>query len=255
VTRRLLLSADVKGYGSGDERSHLTVQRDLIRVFDEAARAADLDRSLWARQPGGDGELAILPASISEAKVVDDYVAELQAALERHNDGRYPERWLRMRLAVHFGTAIPADNGFAGHGVVLVSRLVESDPPHQALELAPQACLAVILSDQVYTDTVLQRHTKLSSKDFREVRVQKKERDVTAWLRVPGLDVHALPLDPDPHLAKVPQVPDAPSTEPTAPAPSVHLVVPGKVHAPGSVFGINNGMVNNGTVNGGGTCR
>ncbi|MFB7667317.1 hypothetical protein ACFC1R_25805 [Kitasatospora sp. NPDC056138] len=196
VTRRLLLSADVKGYGSGDERSHLTIQRDLIRVFDEAADATGLDRSVWNRQPGGDGELAVMPAEISEARVVDDYVAELQAALERHNDGRYAERWLRMRLAVHFGTAIPADNGFAGHGIVLVSRLVDSEPPRRALELAPQACLAVILSDQVYTDTVLQRHTKLSPKEFREVRVKKKERDVIAWLRVPGVDVHALALDP-----------------------------------------------------------
>ncbi|KJK55421.1 hypothetical protein UK12_28765 [Saccharothrix sp. ST-888] len=270
-----MLSADVKGYGSGDERSHLTIQRDLIRVFDDAADATGLDRSVWNRQPGGDGELAVMPAEISEARVVDDYVAELQAALERHNDGRYAERWLRMRLAVHFGTAIPADNGFAGHGIVLVSRLVDSEPPRRALELAPQACLAVILSDQVYTDTVLQRHTKLSPKEFREVRVKKKERDVIAWLRVPGVDVHALALDPaqkpgpgpdsgsgldgldsrpDSDHGPAGTAPTTPSSTPAAPATpsatpagqgqSMHVVVHGEVRAPGSVFGINYGTVN-----------
>lgn len=250
MTRRLLLSSDVKGYGKGDERSHLDVQRDLIRVFEEASAAAGLDRESWIRQPGGDGELAIAPVAISEARVVDDYVAELQAALERHNDGRYPERWLRLRLAVHFGAAIPAENGYAGQGVVLVSRLVDSDPPRRALEAAPQACLAVLLSDQVYTDTVLQRHTKLSPKDFREVHVQKKERSVTAWLRVPGVDVHALDLGPAEPGAPAAAGPasgagPAASAGRAADQASMHVAVSGRVSAPGSVFGINNGTVNN----------
>ncbi|WP_344447254.1 hypothetical protein, partial [Kitasatospora nipponensis] len=192
--RRLLLSADVKGYGQEDERSQFDIQRALVRILDEAAEAVGFDRTAWIRQGAGDGELAILPDGVSEAKVVDDYVAELQAVLERHNHRVRPEHWLRLRLAVHFGTAHPADNGYAGHGVVLVSRLVDSDPLRQALIAAPESCLAVILSEQVYTDTVLQRLTKLSPKEFRQVAVEKKERQVTAWLRVPGANTHALDL-------------------------------------------------------------
>lgn len=239
AARRLLLSSDVKGYGQEDERSHIDIQRALLEVFEEAASAAGLDRSTWLTQGAGDGELAILPEGVSEARVVDNYVAELQAALEHHNHDRRPERWLRLRLAVHFGVAIPAANGFAGHGIVLVSRLVDSDPAKQALIAAPEACLSVILSEQVYTDTVLQRHTKLAPKSFRQVAVVKKERQVAAWLRVPGADTHALDLGSAVPVARASMAAaeSAGSPEPAG------IVLNGPVNAPGSVFGV--GTVNN----------
>jgi hypothetical protein len=252
----LLVSTDVKGYGTNDERSHIDIQRALLQVVDEAAEAAGLDRSTWTTQGAGDGELAILPPEVREADVVDDYVAELRAALEHHNHGRLPESRLRLRLAIHFGSAIPAANGYAGHGVVLVSRLVDSAPAKQALVAAPDACLAVILSDQVYTDTVLQRHTKLRPASFRQVAVQAKETSTSAWLLVPDTDTHALDLTP-PAPTGTPAAPgataaaDATAGRDSRPEPAPAMVFRGRVTAPGAVFGVNNGTVNNSTVDNG----
>jgi hypothetical protein len=236
--RRLMLSVDVVGYGRRDDREHADVQRALLMVLNDAAHAVGLDRLDWTRQGAGDGELAILPDEVSEPVMVDDFVTELHAALRFYNHGRMPEFRMRLRLAVHFGAAIKADNGYAGQGVVLVSRLVDSGPPRLALEQDDDALLAVMLSDEVYQGVVVQRHTKLTDRDFREVAVANKETRVRAWLRVPGSDLAGLRLE-EPGGA---QPPAAPATrEPAAgQGQVVHTVVNGSVHAPGAVFGISN---------------
>ncbi|GAA3032017.1 hypothetical protein GCM10020229_49320 [Kitasatospora albolonga] len=245
--RRLLLSTDVEGYGKGDDRTQFDTQRGLVQVLGDAADAVGLARSDWIRQGAGDGELAILPADVPEAKVVDDYVAELRAALAYHNEPRRPEHRLRLRLAVHFGPVSDADNGFASQGVVLVSRLIDGAPVKRALAVARAADLVVVVSDRVYTDTVLQRHTRLAPGEFRRVTVETKERPVAAWLRVPGEDVHGLDLDggagPGAGSGSDPG-PERGSADPApaASAPGLQQVFH-HVTAPGSVFGF--GTVHN----------
>lgn len=234
------------GYGRRDDREHADVQRALLMVLNEAAHASGLDRLDWSRQGAGDGELAILPDQEAEPVVVDDFVAELHAALRYYNHGRLPEFRMRLRLAIHFGAAIKADNGYAGQGVVLVSRLVDSRPPHLALEQDDGALLAVMVSDEVYQDVVVQRHTKLTDQDFREVAVDNKETRVRAWLRVPGSDIRALRLEA-PGGAQRAVAPGPASAVTRAPGlgqgQMVHTVVNGSVHAPGAVFGISNGAL------------
>ncbi|MFD0657104.1 hypothetical protein [Thermocatellispora tengchongensis] len=71
------MSSDLKGYGRGNDRRQEAMQADFVALHREAARAAGLDRDTWDRQPGGDGELAVLPASEPEPQVVDGYVRAL----------------------------------------------------------------------------------------------------------------------------------------------------------------------------------
>jgi hypothetical protein len=190
-SRRLLVSTDAVGYGSGDDLRHKSVQTGLPAVLDEAAERARLHRVGWQRQVGGDGELALLPLTESEPCVVDDYVHHLAGALGRYNRDLRPEA--RLRLAIHHGVAVQAGNGYAGQGVVAVSRLVDAPPVRAALEVT-DADLAVILSDQVFTDTVAQYYTSVRPEAFRRVRVENKEFLEDAWLWVPDRDVHALHL-------------------------------------------------------------
>lgn len=194
--RRLLLSVDAKGYGEGTDRRHGVVQRALLTVLDDAAERAGLSRAAWARQPGGDGELAVLPPGEREPRVADDFVRHLAAALRRSNRDEDPRKRLRLRLALHFGPTMPEVNGFRGSGPVVVSRLCGCRPLRAAL-LGSGADLAVILSEQVFNDVIVQEHTSLEATDFRRVRVRDKEYDRDAWIIVPGHDVHALDLPAD----------------------------------------------------------
>lgn len=194
AVRRLLLSVDAKGYGGADGRRQAGMQRGLIELLDGSAQAAGLNREEWERQPAGDGELAILPPTEPENIVVDTYVRELTERLDAYNRDRVDGARLRLRLAVHHGMALRAANGFSGQGVVVVSRLVESVAARRAQTAAPAAALVVVLSNQVYLDTVAQGHTVLRPNQFRAISAQVKEFSAAAWLYVPGHDTHHLDL-------------------------------------------------------------
>jgi hypothetical protein len=239
----LLISVDAKGYGGGHDQRHVSVQRMLTEALDEAAANAGLNRRRWLKQGNGDGELALLPQTEPEPRVVEDFVRELDAALARRNRDVRSAARLRLRLAIHHGMAAPASNGFAGQGVVAVSRLVDSEPLRAALDAASGANLAVILSHRVFTDSVAQWHTSLRPAELRKVRVSNKEFTEDAWLLVPGYDVHGL------DLRRVPDLPDvAPESQrSTVPQdadrraeqdPRVVNAFHGAVDARGAVFGI-----------------
>ncbi|WP_242909301.1 toll/interleukin-1 receptor domain-containing protein [Actinomadura terrae] len=194
--RRLLLSVDARGYGGATDREQARIQEGLLRVLDEAAARAGLNRPGWIRQPSGDGELAVLPDTEPEPRVVGDLPRALAAELRAHNRGLHPDLRLRLRLAVHHGVALDAPNGHTGAGPVEVSRLCDSALLKDALA-ASGADLAVVYSRQIYADTIRQGHTGLEPGDLREIRVARKEFDQPAWIWIPGHDVHALAL-PEP---------------------------------------------------------
>lgn len=182
--RHLCLAIDAKGYGGRDNVGQYDLQAQLPAVLAEAAQAAGLDRSAWQRQEQGDGEVALVPAAQPEPRVVDDLVRELDASLALLNHDRRSEARLRVRVAMHFGVAYKAPMGFAGEGVVVAARILNSSGLHQALEHEADANVVVAVSDRVYRDVVLPRHTSLREGDFFPVEINEKEYAGTAWIRV-----------------------------------------------------------------------
>jgi class 3 adenylate cyclase len=231
-----LVAVDAAGYGGGTDQEHLAVQSGLSAVLDTAAARANLRRDRWLTQQAGDGELAVLPRDEPEPIVVDQYVCYLDEALTAHNANPASRRKLRLRMAIHFGTAMPADNGYAGQGVVAVSRLVDSAAVKDALAAAPQACLAVILSRQVFDDVVRQGHVSVQPTDFAKVSVRVKEFQDEAWVKVVGVPLHAADSSGKPAADK----PQASRVEPED--NRVHQEFYGDVHAPGATFGISRGV-------------
>ncbi|WP_117212102.1 hypothetical protein [Allorhizocola rhizosphaerae] len=213
-SRRLLLAVDARGYGGRTDTGQAILQESLASVLDAAARWSGLERESWERQAAGDGELCVLPPSEPEPRVVDDFVRELAAELERYNESRTPAYHLRLRLAIHHGAAMRAEMGYTGQGVVQVNRLVDCVPVRSLLK-DERVCLAVILSDNVFQDIVVQGHTSLRYKDFKATTVTNKEYTKRAWLRAPGWDVGALqvvegPLPPPSARSEQPARPQAP---------------------------------------------
>lgn len=201
--RRLLVAVDAKGYSGSTGNWQSRIQAGLLEVVDRAAGRAGLSRSTWKTQGAGDGELSVLPPTEPEPRVVDDFVRHLSAELRRHNRDLPDDKQLRLRLAVHFGPAVPAGNGFAGAGPIVVSRLCDSRPLREALDRTG-ADLALIISQRVFTETVQQEHTSLRPAMFRKVAVRVKEFAEDAWIWVPDHDISDLPLDDDPAPAAGP---------------------------------------------------
>ena len=195
LTRHLCLSVDLQGYGTLDDSGQSWVQAKLVALLDAAARGAGLDREMWIRQAQGDAELSLIPVDQPEERVLDEFVGELAMWVYRGNIGRPTTERLRIRVALDYGPAQVAANGFSGQCVVAVSRLVNSRPIRQVLEVAPDAGVALIVSGRVYTDLVLGGRTSLLPGAFRKVAVREKEFAEDAWLWVAGTDIHRLPID------------------------------------------------------------
>jgi hypothetical protein len=186
--RYLCLSVDVQGYGGHDDIRQAEIQRDLIGLLDRAADRAGLDRRRWIRQPKGDEELALIPATEPSGQVVGDFCLELAAALWRYNAARDRTARMRLRLALDEGPVDRSVNGFVGRAVVGVSRLVNAQPLRQALAWADRADLAVMLSDGVHRDWVRSGRSSVRPERCRLTRVVEKEYVADAWLWLPAGD-------------------------------------------------------------------
>ncbi|MFE2281407.1 hypothetical protein ACFXAE_30070 [Streptomyces sp. NPDC059454] len=240
--RRLLLAVDAKGYGRVDVVTQRQLQEAIQKLLTESADASGLERERWETQVGGDSVLAVLPEGAFEPHLVDTFMRHLDAGLREFNHGRVREAWLRLRVAVHFGTAASAANGFEGRAPVEIGRMLDSAALRSALDGAPDACMALAVSSTVFNDVIREAYTTIRAQEFREVRIEEKEYTGRIWIRVPGHDGRAPgpgAVEPGPGRAGGGETPDArPPSVPTAPGDTVVQVFSGTVHAPGAVFGI-----------------
>lgn len=183
--RALLVAVDAEAYSKRNTSSQYRLQANLLDILKAAAKNARLDRVQWRLQPQGDGELAVLPQGTDERLVVDSFVDELDKLLTVHNEERLPEARLRLRIAMHFGVAIPAPNGYAGQAPVDVSRILDSAALRQALGADPAANLALALSDSLYEELILNNLTSLRPEDFESHDLSEPKFRGRAWIRVP----------------------------------------------------------------------
>ncbi|MEV4094299.1 hypothetical protein [Streptosporangium saharense] len=207
--RALVVSSDLRGYGQGTDKRHETMQKTFVDLHEAAAVQAGLNRGSWGIQQGGDGELAVLPASEPDPLVVDQYVRALHEELARRNAPLAPEERFRLRVALAFGTAYPAANGYAGQAVVEATRLADWGPLKRLFGDSPEAHIVLVLSQRVFEDVVLQEHTSYVKDDFHPVMVQEKELSAPAWIWAPEITAAKLNRLPK----KDPTEPDKGSTE------------------------------------------
>jgi hypothetical protein len=236
TARKLCVAVDATSYSMRNDVDQREVQRAIVATCSAAARAAGLRRESWSLQTNGDGELAVLPLGEREDAVVDRYVRELVAELDRYNSRLREESRLRLRMSIHFGRLSQADLGHAGPAPVVVMRLLDSPVLRDAMVQVPSSNLGLLVSTPVFEDTIASSATTLRPEDFRRVRVVQKEFAEYAWLWMPGREVRNLRLGSP---TDQPDKTDG-SARPGSPAAShvVHNEFADQVYAAGGVFGM-----------------
>ncbi|MFJ2895166.1 hypothetical protein ACUN29_35010 [Streptomyces sp. WC2508] len=183
--RRLCLAADVEQYSCLDTRTQSAVQSELVRMLDEAAALAGLDRTAWKRQAQGDLEFAVLPETTPEDAVLGPFVHHLAVRLGDRNARPAAQR-VRLRMAVDTGVVADAALGHAGPAPVAVARYVNALQLKAVLATLTAADLAVIVSDRLYQDVVRSGRRDLCSEQYVRAHVRVKEFGGYGWIRVPG---------------------------------------------------------------------
>jgi hypothetical protein len=182
--RYLFVAHDVRGYSTLTAPHQHKLQEDLSEIIARAAARAGLNRDLWHRQSRGDGEVAALPSEEPEMRVLDDYPRHLGYVLRLYNENRRPERRMRVRMALHHGTAEGAALGFAGESTVAVCRIVDSDAAHNALQQA-NGDLITIVSGSLFEQTIGQGLSTTQAARYTRVSVSSKEYNKWAYIYCP----------------------------------------------------------------------
>jgi hypothetical protein len=171
---RLLLAVDIQAYSKRTTIEQLRAQHLLSRVLDEAANHIGLDRALWDKQVGGDGELATLPEDADPAPVAGDFVIALAAGLRELNRDRDGGPALRVRLALHHGTMTAGPFGPAGDAPIVVQRLLDAAPLRRLLIDDPGRDVAYVVSESLYGDVVRTGFCALPPSAFQAIKVTAK---------------------------------------------------------------------------------
>jgi hypothetical protein len=179
------LALDAVGYSTYPISVHLEWRREIRAAMTEACRRARIDEQSVSSQDTGSGILAMIPATVSKARVVADLVRELHIAIFAYNRARNSLGRIRLRLALHAGECVVDGTGFAGEAPIIACRLVDSPPVNSLLKKMPEADLAVIVSDSLFQDTVGHRFRGLKPESFHRVYVHTAKYSGTAWLHVP----------------------------------------------------------------------
>lgn len=181
------------------------VVKDLPDVLVKAARLAHLDRDTWRIQQRGDGEFSLIPVTVPKAQLVADYIRELVTELAFYNRWRNEDGRLRVRVALHHGEARIEQGNFPGNAPVVACRLVDSEPLKNALRAAPEAHLALILSDRMFEDTVSERERGLDPGNYTRFEIKQEKWEGIGWVTVPNFGAPALPRTEEPGSAVPPQ--------------------------------------------------
>ncbi|MFG1952611.1 hypothetical protein [Micromonospora sp. NPDC048830] len=191
--RRLIMFVDMESYSRNDDMGQFHAQSNFQKVMRDAADLCGLDRSGWTVQASGDGEFAIFPPGTSEPRIVAELVPAMDRVLRDHNRQAADQARIRMRVALHQGLVVPAENGFAGKAVVTAARLVNAEPVREALASFPNAAVALIVSATIHRDVVCQSYSGIRPDRFRRVRVEVKSFVDQAWVFVPDENVNCSP--------------------------------------------------------------
>lgn len=151
--RRMCVAGDLEHYSRRPDSGQIEAQRAMALLFREAGERGALERAQWLTQPQGDGELALLPPGVDEARVITGLWRELREGLHRYNRHANAAARLRMRIAVHEGQTYIADNGFAGDAINTVCRLRDCAEVKAALS-ASDGDLVLIVSDRIFGDVI-----------------------------------------------------------------------------------------------------
>jgi len=176
-----VILTDVADYGAHirTDNDRLLIREALFKMTQKAMRSFPDAQS----EDRGDSVLTVVPPNASTARVLDQLVKELPAALEWHNSTHGESARFKLRLAVNVGPVVSHMDGVSGEAIIVAARLVEAQSFKHALAEST-ASLGVIASPFVYETVVKHGSDPREVASYFQVPVEVKETNTTAWMKL-----------------------------------------------------------------------
>ena len=172
---------DVVDFGARirTDNDRLLIREALFRMTQRAMQGFPEAQS----EDRGDGFLTVVPPNASTARVLDELLRELPAALELHNSTEGEPTGFKLRLAMNVGPVVSHMDGVSGEAIIVAARLVEAPDFKQALARST-ASLGVIASPFVYETVVRHGSDSREVASYTQVTVEVKETITMAWMKL-----------------------------------------------------------------------
>ena len=176
-----VILTDVADFGARTrtDNDRLLIREALFKMTQKAMEGFPGAQS----EDRGDGFLTVVPPAASTARVLDQLMRVLPAALGRHNSTHGEPASFKLRLAVNVGPVVSDLGGVSGEAIIVAARLVEAQGFKDALA-ASTASLGVIASPFVYETVVRHGSDAREVASYFPVPVEVKETDTMAWMKL-----------------------------------------------------------------------
>ncbi len=148
-------------------------------VFEATASISEECVSLLDR---GDGLMAVFGSLVAPYRVLTEVIPILARKLDSHNRRATRATTMRLRVAVHSGTAMSDAWGYFGGDVKLAFRLLDSDDLRAALASA-ETSLVLAVSERAFGEVASgEGSDRAFMSKFRRIVIREKETEVMAWI-------------------------------------------------------------------------
>lgn len=240
---RALFAVDIERSAGRGDSAFLEIRQALLSALRESFGRSGIDWDACLCTDLGDGIQVTAPAGLWKTRLIHPLIHELDARLRAHNRLAGPLTRIRVRIALHAGDVhLHPDGQVVGRPLEVLARLLNAAPTRVALNRAPDAVAALIVSQHFHEETVCHGYPGIEPAAFHGVTVTEKEYVASAWLHVPGRQTGQRTSVPAPEEATRPPATAGPVPPEPDPAPSPSpSKMRNKAKGNGSVYAVQKG--------------
>lgn len=207
-----ILVLDLESFSTRPDPIQRSLRNAMYEVLESAFAQAGIDLGDVVTEDRGDGILMLVAPTVPPVKLAGPLVRALDDGLREKARIYSAAHSLRMRLALHQGLVARDARGWSGDAVNTTFRLVDAEPLRETLRAAGTACLAFVVSGQVYEGVVRHAPRGIDPAAYLPLRFTTKHGEaVESWVMVPGFSA------PPGLTFPSPAPPPAPASPPTSP--------------------------------------
>jgi tetratricopeptide (TPR) repeat protein len=184
---RTILAVDVEGYGRDSRTDPIRVQirRRMATWFVALLNEAGAAEDQYVTSDTGDGCLFSIDPHVPRTRLLAGVVASLPGRVDADNQGRPAAERVRLRVVLHGGEVLADPDPIQGDAVIHASRLLDSAVARDCLAVSNRPLVAVV-SEPIFDGIVKQGYPSLDRDSWHPITVRAKDRQIRAWLHVPG---------------------------------------------------------------------